>query len=305
MATVAGAVLAASPPSSASPGLTPQDLNQAGVTPQALVSTIVGSGVTTSNATFTGSNCGGGTFGGGTGIIGFDSGIVLGSGSVQSGDGACDGQKGVEGPNSVDNNTGQNGQPGDTDLSALAGQTANPPQASVPTNDAAVLQFDFVPNTSQLTFSYVFSSDEYNEFVHSEFNDVFGFFVNGQNCALVPGTTKPVTVNSVNGGNPFGTSADNPQFYRNNDPSDPGPPGIDTEMDGLTTVFTCQANVNPGASNHIKLAIADTSDNALDSNVFIEAGSFTATTTSSSSTSSTTPTTTVAGPPGPPGPQGL
>ena len=61
-----------------------------------------------------------------------------------------------------------------------------------------------------------------------------------------------MTINSVNGGNPFGSSpAENSQFYRNNDPNDPGPPAIDTEMDGLTTVFTCQVNVNQGQTNHM------------------------------------------------------
>ncbi|MBV8981879.1 MAG: choice-of-anchor L domain-containing protein [Acidimicrobiia bacterium] len=271
--------------------LSAQDLNQAGMSPQVLVNSLLGSGVTASNVTFTGSNCGGGLFSGGTGTIGFDTGVVLGSGSVQSGDTQCNGQKGIEGPNSADDNTGNNGTPGDTQLSQLAGQTANPPQASATTYDAAALEFDFVPSGSQLNFNYVFSSEEYNEFVNSEFNDVFGFFVNGQNCALVPGTTAPVTINSVNGGNPFGTSADNAQFYRNNDPNDPGPPAIDTEMDGLTTVFTCQATVNPGVTNHIKMAIADTGDSAYDSNVFIQGGTFSAPTTTTTVASTTTTTT--------------
>ena len=44
-------------------------------------------------------------------------------------------------------------------------------------------------------------------------------------------------------------------------------------MDGLTTVLTCDSTVNAGVTNHMKLAIADTADYALDSNVFIEAGS--------------------------------
>jgi hypothetical protein len=254
-------------------GVSAQDLNQAGVTPQALVAAIVGSGVSFSNVTYTGSNCGGGLFSGGAGSIGLGTGTVLGTGSVQSGDASCNGQKGVEGPNQSTSNSGNNNTPGDPQLSQLAGQTANPPQASAPTFDAAILEFDFVPTGPTLSFNYVFSSDEYNEFVHSQFNDVFGFFVNGTNCALVPGTNLPVTINSVNGGNPLGTNPNNPQYYRNND-AQPGP--FDTEMDGMTTVFTCQANVNSGATNHIKLAIADTEDAIYDSNVFLQGGSFSA-----------------------------
>jgi len=64
-------------------------------------------------------------------------------------------------------------------------------------------------------------------------------------------------------------------YYRNNDLQDGGP-FINTEMDGLTTVFTATAHVNHGVTNHIKLAIADTGDGYYDSNVFIKAGSFSA-----------------------------
>jgi len=46
-------------------------------------------------------------------------------------------------------------------------------------------------------------------------------------------------------------------------------------MDGLTTVLTCNAAVKPNAPNHVKLAIADASDFIYDSNVFLEACSFT------------------------------
>jgi hypothetical protein len=45
-------------------------------------------------------------------------------------------------------------------------------------------------------------------------------------------------------------------------------------MDGLTTVFTATAPVNVGALNRIKLAIADAGDHFLDSNVFLQCGSF-------------------------------
>lgn len=87
---------------------------------------------------------------------------------------------------------------------------------------------------------YVFSSDKYNEYVHSVHNDVFAFFVNGDNCALVPGTADPVSINTINNGNPYGSSpSENPQYYRNNDLSDGGG-SIDTEMDGLATVLSCR-----------------------------------------------------------------
>jgi hypothetical protein len=257
--------------------LGPTDLNVSdldnGATTNGLAQALVGTGLTVSNVTYTGANRAAGTFTGGTGIIGFDSGIVLDSGAVQtySTDPAC--SQGVEGPNTCYEPTAANpaggpdgednstafGLPGDPDLSALDGD---------PTFDASVLQFDFVPSFSTVQFSYVFSSEEYSDFANTQFNDVFGFFVNGTNCALVPGTNEPVDVNSINDGNdqPGGdTTPNNPQFFVNN-----VPPTLNTQMDGLTTVLTCSANVNPGVTNHMKLAIADGSDDVLDSAVFLQ-----------------------------------
>ena len=220
----------------------------------------MGTGVTVSNAQFAGVNAAGGTFSGGeTGpgaIIGFDQGVILSTGAIAN----------VPGPNTADNATTINGSAGDASLDALlpVGQL---------TEDAAVLTFDFVPNASSVSFQYVFSSEEYNEFVNVGFNDVFAFFVNGTNCATVG--AQPVSVDTVNGGNPFGTASSHPELFRNNDPNDPGPPTIDTQMDGLTTVLTCTATVTADATNPMKLAIGDVGDPAFDSNVFIEAGSLT------------------------------
>ncbi len=216
--------------------------------------------MTISNVVSTGSNNAFGSFSGGSGIIGFDSGIVVGSGSVQTTathTAPC--TKGVEGPNECASNTTENGTAGDSDLTTLSG---------LQTFDAAVLEFDFVPTNSTVVFNYVFSSDEYNEFANSNFDDVFGFYVNGANCAVVPGTSLPVSIDTINGGNPLGTNPQNSQFYIDNSGG-----ALNTEMDGLTTVLSCTASVNANQTNHMKLAIADDSDAALDSNVFIQAGS--------------------------------
>ena len=128
----------------------------------------------------------------------------------------------------------------------------------------------------------MFSSEEYSDYANTEFNDVFGFFVNGTNCALVPGTTEPVSVNTINDGNDEGgdTTPHNAQFFINNIP-----PTLNTQMDGLTTVLTCTATVNADTTNHMKLAIADASDDILDSAVFIQAQSLSSGTTISTSLS--------------------
>lgn len=261
---VASAIVA--PAANAVTGLHTQSLSET-LTPTDLATTLVGTGVTISNVQYTGANVAAGTFsGGGTGdgsIVGFDQGVVLSSGAVSN----------VVGPNTSDGITVENGQPGDADLNGLL-----PVEQS--TQDAAVLTFDFVAEgASSVSFRYVFASDEYNEFVGTQYNDVFGFFVNGTtfgaDCATVDG--QPVSVNTINGGNPFGIGASRPELFRNNDPNDPGPATIDTEMDGLTTVLLCQAPVVPDATNTMKLAIADVNDQQFDSNVFIEAGSLTTT----------------------------
>src|SRR5690606_6352799 len=93
-----------------------------------------------------------------------------------------------------------NGTPGYAPLTAIAGVT---------TNDAAVLQFDFIPSGDTLKFDYVFGSEEYNEFVNGGVNDAFAFLITGpnalggnyndQNIALLPNGTV-VSINTVNNG---------------------------------------------------------------------------------------------------------
>ena len=222
--------------------------------------TLLGQGVAISNVTLTGAAASAGLFAGGASTIGLNSGIILSSGSVH----------GAKGPNGSDNTTTAFGTEGDADLTALSG---------FPTHDASILDFDFVPSGDKVSFRYVFGSEEYNEFVSSQFNDVFGFFITGPgingNFALVPGTGEPVSINSINGGNPFGTvPVSNPSLYRNNDPNDPGPATIDIQADGMTVVLTLTATVVPGETHHMKLAIADAGDFVLDSWVFIQSGSF-------------------------------
>lgn len=259
-------------------GLVVSDLNN-GTAAAGMAQALAGPGITMSNIVYTGSKVAAGAFSGGTGIIGFDSGLVLGTGQVQTQPNANPADpcaKGVEGPNTCDVNTTDNATAGDPDLDALSG---------VATNDAAVLEFDFTPVGTKIQLTYVFSSDEYPEYANTEFNDTLAFFVNGVNCALVPNTSLPVSVNTINGGNPLGTNPQNEQYYVDNHfVGLATPSALDTEMDGLTTVLTCNADVTAGETNHMKLAIADGSDPALDSNVFVKAGSLTSGTSGTSGT---------------------
>ena len=221
-----------------------------------LANTILGSGVTiVGPVTYNGLPVQSGTFSGGLASgLGIESGIIMTSGEAAL----------AVGPNTGGANVGL-GAPGDATLTGIIGSA---------TNDAAVLEFDFTTTQNNLFFNYVFASTEYNGFVNSPFNDVFAFLLDGVNIALVPGTTQPVAINTVNGGNPFGTNATHPEFYKNNDPNDPGPSTFDLNYNGFTSVFTAQALGLTAGTHHIKLAIADTADTILDSAVFIQAQTF-------------------------------
>ena len=238
--------------------LTTQDLNT--TTPDQLASALAGPGVTISNVQHTGALVAAGVFAGGNDIaggtdkIGISDGVVLSSGNVAS----------VVGPNLSGSTTTSLALPGDPDLDALVGTA---------TFDATVLEFDFVPSADKVFFQYIFASEEYNEFVNSTFNDVFAFFINGVNCATIGDPRVPVSINNINNGNPFGGGGPNAALYQNNDIASGAP--INTEMDGLTVALTCEAAVTPNASNHMKLAIADTGDDRLDANVFVKTGSIT------------------------------
>lgn len=223
-------------------GLIVQDLTV--MTKEDLVEKLLGAGVTVSNISFKGANVAAGTFIGGANIIGFDEGIILSTGDVAY----------VVGPNNSTGAGKSNGTSGDSDLNTLI--------PGYNTLDAAVLEFDFIPETNVISFMYVFASEEYNEYVGGSYNDVFGFFVNGVNVALIPGSNTPVSINNVN-------LNKNSEYYIDNTNK-----SLNTQMDGLTVVLPMEAEVKANEINHIKLAIADAGDSVLDSVVFIKAGSF-------------------------------
>ncbi len=238
------------------------------LTAQQLAQSLVGSGVVVSNVSFTGDFAAAGSFTGGLSDgLGINNGVILASGNI-----SLAAQK----PNEDGQTESMSTYPdGDDDLDALIpGYT---------TYDASILEFDFVPNSSTLSFQYIFASEEYNYYVNSTYNDVFGFFVNGQNIALIPGTSTPVSINNVNRGKSgvdAPSSSNNGTYFRANETSDSygnwqnaGPYSI--QYDGFTSVLQATATgLTPGQTAHIKLAIADAGDHSLDSAVFLAGGSF-------------------------------
>ena len=232
-------------------------------TPQELVEDILVTGCLQAfNVTYTGSPRGIGYYMGGQ-ALGFtnDNGVVLASGDVTN----------INGPNTSSSAGNDLQMPGDPLLDAIISPD--------PSEDASVLEFDFIPSSDTLKFNYIFGSDEYPEFVNS-FNDVFAFFLTGpnpgggnytnQNIALVPGTTTPVSINNINNGTSYPTTGPcvNCQYYVDNYN------GTTFEYDGYTTVLTAEALVVPCQTYHIKLAVADAVDHVYDSGVLLEAGSF-------------------------------
>ena len=224
-------------------------IDGATITANSLVNALLGtnSGITITNVTYTGANGASGTFSGGLGIIGVPSGIVLTSGAVTN----------VVGPNNTSSASKDNALPGDADLTAFAGSA---------TFDASVLNITFVPTGSTIQFYYVFGSEEYNEYIN-KFNDAFGFYVNGVNKALLPGTATPVTINNVNCGSTGTGTGPNCNLFINNSSAT-----YNTQLDGYTKVLGFTASVTPNTPNTLKIAIADTADHALDSAVFIAGG---------------------------------
>lgn len=225
------------------------------LTPQQLVEDVlIGQGVQVSNFQFTGDPEQRGYFNGANSNIGVAEGIIISTGSIDD----------APGPNGTPNSDfgTEFNRPGDATLTAISG-------AGI-TNDAAILEFDFVPSSDTVQFRYVFASNEYMFYVGTGVNDVFAFLISGpnimgeQNVALIPGSTTPVTIDNVN-------ANINSQYYIDNE----NPPGETVEYNGFTQVLTAMAVLEPCETYHIRLAIADGGDAQFDSAVFLEAGSFT------------------------------
>jgi gliding motility-associated-like protein len=218
--------------------------------------------------------------------VGIDSGIVLTSGRVETAGGNFGINSAAANQSSFGFPPGFPYAPGDADLNVLLADAGS----SSTTNDACVLEFDFIPAGDTVKFDYVFASEEYPEFACSGFNDVFGFIITGPgftgvtNIAKVPGTNIPVAINSINmapNGTPYniadcnsmGTGSPFGALYVDN----LGNANPNLVYDGMTTILTALAAVNPCDTFHLKIAIADAGDNSYDSGVFLKSGSLTST----------------------------
>lgn len=202
-----------------------------------------------------------GTFFNGSGIFNdyeeygfFDKGVILATGLPEN----------AVGPNDSDEESHEFGTPGDDDLDGLLG-------GDFETYDACVLEFKIsCPDTTcKLEFNYVFGSEEYLEWVGSEYNDVFGLFVDNENIAVLPDSATVVSINSVN-------QNSNTDFFLSNEVEGnpfggPYNVSVDLQGDGFTTRLGASTTVDQG-QHTVKFAVADAGDGVYDSWIFLEAG---------------------------------
>ncbi|WP_321372200.1 choice-of-anchor L domain-containing protein [uncultured Draconibacterium sp.] len=211
-----------------------------------------------------------------------EEGLLLSTGKISS----------AEGPNDLASKTdAMEENAGDPDLETISGGYRS--------YDASVLEFDFVPAGNTLEFKYVFASEEYREWTCSRFNDAFGFFLSGPgitgsiNLAKLPNGTE-VSISNIHGEfteydaskyysnqrGSFPCAAENEIFYIDNGSGKSytlTENALSTQFDGMTVVLTATHEVQPNQTYHIKLALADISDQKWDAGVFLEAKSFTTT----------------------------
>lgn len=245
------------------------------------IAIMLGPGVEFSNVTISGDNNQVGSFNSENANIGINTGIILATGDVMNAEGPND-----QGAASLG---GGNSGATDPDLDALDGLTHN---------DACVLEFDFIATGPSMSFEYVFASEEYPEYTGAgscgDVSDVFGFFLSGPgisgpftnnavNIALIPGTNQFVSIHNLNAGcdglaQPGDANCNYCEYYVYNGDGFTAPYNTGTnyvQYDGFTVILTASyEGLECGETYHIKLALADVSDTAFDSAVFLKEGSF-------------------------------
>ena len=145
---------------------------------------LLGQGVLVGEVKYQGTSFSIASFSDSSKTLGIENGIILSSGNVFY----------SKGPNRSTYKGWASAALGDSDLDRLT--------AGI-TFDAAVLEFEFVTASENLSFNYVFGSEEYQEYVGSQYNDVFAFIIDGPglnhvNLARLPDSDIPITINNVN-----------------------------------------------------------------------------------------------------------
>ncbi|GGG57320.1 hypothetical protein GCM10010976_30190 [Bizionia arctica] len=190
----------------------------------------------------------------------FENGIMLSTGAAVSAGNTV---------NSNPLNEGETSWGTDSDLEIALGITN--------TLNATSIEFDFISVSNQVQFNYILASEEYYAYYPCEYSDGFAFLIKPTgsaapytNVSLIPGTNIPVNTNTVHEEVVGYCPAENEQYFDGHNLGD-------TNFNGRTTVLSAIATIQPNVQYHIKLVIADQTDENFDSAVFIEGNSFNAT----------------------------
>lgn len=189
----------------------------------------------------------------------FAEGIVMSTGRLQN----------TIGPNTSLSDDDAPGWFGDADLEFILNESN--------TTNATILEFDFTSSAAEISFRYLFASEEYQEGDPNtcRFSDLFGFLIRPidyqryTNIALVPDTQTPVKVTTVHPEIPGGCDAINEAYFDQFNGAD-----VPINFNGQTTILTAKTVIIPNKVYHVKLVIADEQNFRFDSAVFLEAGSF-------------------------------
>ena len=246
-----------------------------------LADEIFGAGVTVldsstlgvSDPSYSGTIAQAGTFTGGlaSGFLSFDDGVIFSTGNATEVNGTAPGNASTNIAGGVDD---------DADFNAINGGVA--------TRDAAFIEATIIPSTDKLTVQFVFGSEEYNEYVYSNFNDHLGIWVDGVHYAATP-DGQEIAIGTINRAADFNPSSGSdandpnsthnpndgifesalPSLFRSNDAA-----AYVTEMDGFTVTVSITIDVVAGQQTDIKMGVADTGDASFDSWLMIQADSF-------------------------------
>ena len=127
-------------------------------------------------------------------------------------------------------------------------------------------RFDLVAaTTSCLAFDFKFYSDEFPEFVGSQFNDAFIAQLGS------PAVTVDPVTGAINAPGNFAAGAGDMISVNESGPSaTSAEAAFGTTYDGATALLTARVPVAPGATNSLFLTLFDQGDSAYDSAVFLD-----------------------------------
>jgi len=276
------------------------------VTEAQMTIALTGSGVAISNLTITNpGSCANfrrgvgrftnGTIGGAGPVLGVPTGVVVANSDFAN----------------VSNSLASANSDNNTSLTLCSGTTSDADMVTLlsTTNlgEYAAIEFDVIPAFSTLAIPFQFASEEFPEYVCSNFTDIVGIFVSGPGIvsstpifSSPPSTGTPYenyaktaagnlsSINWVNTGSPGinstnlcvdaagGGSLANAAFYTDNSNGNNtgGNAAValtntNIESDGYTNTLFQPINVVPGQTYRVKIAVADAQDRAWDSAAFI------------------------------------